>query len=431
MHSHPWRGLALCALLPAALATSIPFFCPATCASALDCSLNGACTASGACACDAGWTGHCCGQLNLVPMDYPRTSGGYSHPNTSTWGGNILLNATSGDYHMWVAEMKPEDPATGAGSCGLTTWASNSQITHVSSPALGGPYARQEVAVGVWAHNPIVRAAPDGTLVMWHIGSGGSAANATPPQGYCARNGTSPCGEQGFDHCGPPAPSPCANTSVPGYACHASACLGAGGNCGVTLAEPALQCGSPPTWPACASAAAAACQSTPGCQGFALSTQWQGLNKAKLFGAGLGATPNPQWTAWTRGGGEAAAAAAAAAALPAAGLGSCTLKMHTAPGTEGPWTPLPNVTITPCGGNNPGPFFHPNGVSSGGAPRPLVALPAALNPPHTPNTPPPTPRPTPRPPPPRTASPRRCTLSLRTRAWGCGAQTASLGPTRW
>jgi hypothetical protein len=141
-------------------------------------------------------------------MDYSRTSGGYNHPSTSTWGGNILLNASSGAYHMWVAEMKPADPATGAGSCGLTTWASNSQITHVSSPALGGPYARQEVAVEVWSHNPIVRAAPDGALVMWHIGSGGSAANSTPPLGYCARNGTSPCGEQDFDHCGPPAPSP-------------------------------------------------------------------------------------------------------------------------------------------------------------------------------------------------------------------------------
>jgi hypothetical protein len=317
---------------------ALPFVCPAQCSSSLDCSLNGVCS-GGACACDAGWGGRCCGQFDFAPVDYAATGGGYQHAQTSTWGGNIIRNASTGRYHMWIAEMKPAG-ADGAGSCGLTTWALNSQITHVSSDAVGGPYAREEVAVNVWAHNPIVRQAPDGTYVLYHIGAGASSANATPPKGYCALNGTSPCGEQSFDHCGPPPVSPCKNTSVPGYDCLPDACLGAGGNCGITLAEPVLACGSPPTWQACATAAAAACAATPGCAAFAMSNEWLGLNHAKLFARGVGATPNAQWTAWT-----------AAAEAPAS-AGSCTLNMHTAPSTAGPWTPYRNATISPCGSNN-------------------------------------------------------------------------------
>jgi hypothetical protein len=80
----------------------------------------------------------------------------YRHPNTSTWGGNILREA-DGSHHMWIAEMAPNgtrgDP--GAGSCGLTTWGTNSQITHVRSDHILGPYVRQEVAVGIWSHNPV------------------------------------------------------------------------------------------------------------------------------------------------------------------------------------------------------------------------------------------------------------------------------------
>ena len=402
----PLLLLLLAAHLAASLASgALPFVCPAQCSSNLDCSLNGVCSSGGACACDAGWGGRCCGQFDFAPVDYAATGGGYQHAQTSTWGGNIIRNASTGRYHMWIAEMKPAG-ADGAGSCGLTTWALNSQITHVSADAVGGPYAREEVAVSVWAHNPIVRQAPDGTYVLYHIGTGAASANATPPKGYCALNGTSPCGEQSFDHCGPPPASPCKNTSVPGYDCLPDACQGAGGNCGVTLAEPVLACGSPPTWQACATAAAAACAATPGCAAFAMSNEWLGLNHAKLFARGVGATPNAQWTAW-----------AAAAAAPAS-AGSCTLNMHTAPSTAGPWTPYRNATISPCGSNN----VSPQQAGGGGAwttharcsltptaPPPL-SFPRSLAPSFTPTA-----------------------LSLSSspsRAWACGAPTAGRAPTR-
>jgi hypothetical protein len=320
--------------------------CAPSCSSGLDCSLNGACGGDGRCVCDAGWTGPCCGQLNLQPIDFASTSGGYKHASTSTWGGNIFKNASTAEYHMWIAEMAPDD---GGGSCGLTTWGRNSQITHVSAPSLLGPYVRREVAVPLWSHNPIVRQAPDGTLVLWHIG-GGNAANQTPPFGFCGRNGTSPCGEQSFDKCGP-ASDPCAY-SPPGWRCTPGACFGTGGNCGRTLAEPALPCNG--TWADCVPAAAAACRATPGCAAYSLSDAWLGLNRAKLFAAGAVTTPNPVWASWTD---ATPAGVAAAAAAP-----GCALSIHVAESTAGPWRAFTNATITPCAGNNPGPWVHPNGT---------------------------------------------------------------------
>lgn len=123
---------------------------------------------------------------------------------------------------------------------GLTTWGSNSQITHVKSTlGYGGPFEREEVAVPVWSHNPLVRQSacewpgprstplrthspfhaaaaavpgPGAPLVMYHIGSG---AGGPPRDGYCTLNATSPCGEQSFDQCALP-PNPC-GIAVPGF----------------------------------------------------------------------------------------------------------------------------------------------------------------------------------------------------------------------
>jgi hypothetical protein len=340
------RSFVLLTLTASTVAATIVSCAPA-CSSNLDCALNGICGGGGVCECDAGWAGPCCGQLALQPVDFSAagSGGGYKHATTSTWGGNLVRNETTGEYHMWIAEMAPAD-VDGSGSCGLTTWFKNSQITHVVSPSMLGPFSRAEVAVPLWSHNPIVRQVAD-RLVLWHIGSG-SAANQTPPFGFCGRNGTSPCGEQSFDKCGPAA-DPCAS-SPPGWKCTPGACMGTGGDCGPTLAEPTLPCNQ--TWTDCVPAAAAACRATPGCVAYSLSDDWLGLNHAKLFAAGVTTTPNAQWATWTDATPQGVAAAAAAAP-------GCTLSIHTAPSTAGPWTPFGNATITPCAGNNPGPWVHP------------------------------------------------------------------------
>jgi hypothetical protein len=70
--------------------------CVPKCVTDLDCSLNGVCK-GGSCLCDAAWTGPCCTALNLLPV--PTAAPGYRHPNTSTWGGNIIV--ANGTYHMW------------------------------------------------------------------------------------------------------------------------------------------------------------------------------------------------------------------------------------------------------------------------------------------------------------------------------------------
>jgi hypothetical protein len=40
----------------------------------------------------------------------------------------------------------------------------------------------------------------------------------------------------------------------------------------------------------------------------------------------------------------------------------CTLDLHISASVHGPWTPYRNVSINPCGGNNPAPYVHPNGT---------------------------------------------------------------------
>lgn len=149
------------------------------CTTDVDCNLNGQCI-SGACQCDPAWKGTTCDSLNLLPAQEVAS---YREPKTATWGANIVHNEADDTYHIWFAEM--------VNHCGLTSWLHNSQIVHAVAPSPNGPWTRKEVAVNVWSHNPIVVKAPDGTLVMFHIGDG------TPSNIYnCDNpgNGSSPCG---------------------------------------------------------------------------------------------------------------------------------------------------------------------------------------------------------------------------------------------
>eukprot|EP00456_Euglypha_rotunda_P039409 TRINITY_DN30369_c0_g1_i2.p1 TRINITY_DN30369_c0_g1~~TRINITY_DN30369_c0_g1_i2.p1 ORF type:complete len:168 (-),score=18.36 TRINITY_DN30369_c0_g1_i2:20-523(-) len=147
---------------------------------------------------------------------------------------------------MWIAEMDK--------GCGLTSWQRNSQIRHVTSTNISGPYERQEVIVPVWSHNPIVLTAPDGTFVLYHIGNGESSGEYTCP----GENGTSPCGFQ-FS---------CDNVlgcpSVDGYTCYSGYCSSDGSSltdCGADIAEPTTGCdGSNVS--ACAQGAATQCDKT-------------------------------------------------------------------------------------------------------------------------------------------------------------------------
>eukprot|EP00041_Stephanoeca_diplocostata_P005948 m.71682 g.71682 ORF g.71682 m.71682 type:complete len:549 (+) comp16090_c0_seq1:181-1827(+) len=360
--------MAICVIFLSSYIVADFVNCTAACSHDLDCSLNGVC-AHGKCVCDPGWTGSCCGQLDLTPVDYTTAGGGYRHNLTSTWGGNILTVDDGKTYHMWIAEMKPNgtggDP--GAGSCGLTSWQSNSQVTHVVASSPLGPYKRMEVAVPVWTHNPIVRTMPDGTLVMYHIGDGSTAKPAT----YCAANATSKCGTQSWDPC--VVPSPCDKISIPGWTCHPSTCSSGEtssseqyDDCGSDLGEPTVPCNG--TWEDCAPKVAATCASTAECESFSMSDAWEGLNKAKLYHGGTsGLVPNSQWVTFvkettTRTSENDSQRSVHTKHVEDTSDGSCTLYMHTAKSVNGPWTIYSNATITPCGSNNPAPWVHPNGT---------------------------------------------------------------------
>jgi hypothetical protein len=113
---------------------------PGTCATDIDCTLNGVC-AAGRCACDAPWTAALdCSVLAFAPSPLVR---GFPPPahNETTWGGSIAAGA-DGRYHMFVAEMVNE--------CPLSTWGQNSQCRHAVADVPEGPYAAADVAVGVW-----------------------------------------------------------------------------------------------------------------------------------------------------------------------------------------------------------------------------------------------------------------------------------------
>ena len=98
----------------------------------------------------------------LFELEAPRNSGYQPAPdgvNTSSWGGPIQQDPTTGTYHMWPSQM--------LGHCGLNTWASNSQIMHATSPNPLGPYEWQNVVFDSFSHEPDVKITPDGKLTMF------------------------------------------------------------------------------------------------------------------------------------------------------------------------------------------------------------------------------------------------------------------------
>ena len=178
----PAAALRLLPLLLAPLAS-------AGCATDLDCALNGKCTA-GACVCAPAWRGPGCQTLALQPA--PPTSD-LRLPNVSTWGMGTVH--THGAWHGFFAEMEE--------GCGLTAWETNSLIAHAVAPSPNGPWKRVGETSGVWSHNPATAVAPDGTLLLFHIGSGsgGTALKGSREYSALCRDGTSPCGTHPTHHC--------------------------------------------------------------------------------------------------------------------------------------------------------------------------------------------------------------------------------------
>ena len=166
----------------------------AACESAMDCSLNGDC-ASGSCVCDAGWTGDACGTLDFLPTP---PSAGYFNASASSWGGYPVRDPSSGNWHLFAAEM--------VNGCGLGDWKTNSRVIRAeSSSGPLGPFSFAEQVHAPFAHNPAPRVDPvTGEVLLFFIGGWtrtpkvcGSGDEGGPATGPASGLGWAP-------DCGPP-----------------------------------------------------------------------------------------------------------------------------------------------------------------------------------------------------------------------------------
>lgn len=70
------------------------------CTSNASCQLNGVCQSDGTCICDGQWSGPNCSTLNLGASTAAYTG---MAPQTSTWGGHPVLDASTGIWHGYGA----------------------------------------------------------------------------------------------------------------------------------------------------------------------------------------------------------------------------------------------------------------------------------------------------------------------------------------
>eukprot|EP00755_Sulcionema_specki_P001645 Sspe_Gene.3301::Locus_1080_Transcript_1_1_Confidence_1.000_Length_1223::g.3301::m.3301 len=154
----------------------------AGCATDDDCNGGGLCE-KGVCKCDAGMTGDTCGEVNFG-KSYRCGDGGLCMSGqlngTSTWGGGILAD-NSGGYHMYAAMFSR--------NCPLDTWLTTSRVVHATSNTTHGPYIPHDLALtnstpshwdGISLHNPAPARAPDGTYLIYYMGT---TATGVPTQG--------------------------------------------------------------------------------------------------------------------------------------------------------------------------------------------------------------------------------------------------------
>lgn len=178
------------------------------CESAADCSMAGSCV-SGSCLCEPGWKGSNC-HLLALGESYRCGSGGlcmHGELNgvTATWGGEAVAD-DDGNWHIYAA---------GFPNGTLSVWLNDSVVVHAQASAPEGPYNPVDVALGprgartdtyfdsTTVHNPAVQRAPDGTYLLYYMGSSYNSQQDSSTSGSdtrCAtaskRNTTSLCNQR-------------------------------------------------------------------------------------------------------------------------------------------------------------------------------------------------------------------------------------------
>eukprot|EP00035_Acanthoeca_spectabilis_P018806 m.404081 g.404081 ORF g.404081 m.404081 type:complete len:269 (+) comp16790_c3_seq1:74-880(+) len=162
------------------------------CKTDFDCSLNGHCESSGVCSCRLPWKDSTrgavvepCSVLDVQPHpnDYiPAYGGGLARKSTawmeqnpSSWGGNMIFDRVDGKYHLYVSEM--------AGGKGLSSWHTASEIVHAVASDPLDQFVKQDTVLKPWAHNAAPILSPNGTYLVFHIGTGNVHASVAGPNG--------------------------------------------------------------------------------------------------------------------------------------------------------------------------------------------------------------------------------------------------------
>ena len=93
----------------------------------------------------------------------------FEYHSGSSWGGSLVQDGTTGDFHLFVSEMK-------AG--GLAGWSSQSQCTHAVGRNLSNAFTRTGVALEAWCHGPVIlRDHQHAIYLLFHVGRGANASS--------------------------------------------------------------------------------------------------------------------------------------------------------------------------------------------------------------------------------------------------------------
>jgi len=150
--------------------------------------MSGKCV-QGVCECATGFTGPNCSRLSFG-KSLSCGKGGLCINNKTTWGGSVI-QGDDGLWHMFAAEMSNE--------CHLVPyWLTNSFVRHAVAETLDGPFQPKDIALAPrdgtdyfdeqTVHNPSISRAPDGTYLLFYMGSKGDKTRPNCTKSLISQN---------------------------------------------------------------------------------------------------------------------------------------------------------------------------------------------------------------------------------------------------
>ena len=116
-------------------------------------------------------------QWTLAPAA-PPAAGTQAYCNntmTSFGGGIVHWPDPRGDFHLFATAMSR--------GCGIHAWSSNAKVIHAVAHSVEGPYAWADDALPVLHAAPGIIRAPDGTFLLFSMGSTNSSLEVDCPGG--------------------------------------------------------------------------------------------------------------------------------------------------------------------------------------------------------------------------------------------------------